>query len=239
MKDLNATAAKTKQKFWILRVHDLARKIKFQCVFCRKMEMKAETQAMADLPRLRLTPYTRPFYNTSCDYFGPYNVKIGRNKSTKHYGVIFTCLNTRAVHLELAVDYSTMEYIQLLRRFFAIIGYPHEMLSDNGSQLVGAEKELQLIIKDWDIQQLKDFCAYRGMKWRFTFPAAPHQNGCSVALVKGCKFALKKAIGDQVLTPFELYTCVLEVANLMNQRPIRRILNDPDDGSYLCPNDML
>ena len=52
------------------------------------------------------------------------------------------------------------------------------MLSDNGSQLVGAEKELQLMIKGWNIQQLKDFCADRGMKWRFTTPAAPHQNGC-------------------------------------------------------------
>ena len=153
--------------------------------------------------------------------------------------MIFTSLNTRAVHLELAVDYSTMEYIQLLRRFFVIRGYPHEMLSDNGSQLVGAEKELQLMIKGWNIQQLKDFCADRGMKWRFTTPAAPHQNGCSEALVKGCKFALKKAIGDQVLTPFELYTCLLEVSNLMNQRPTGRIPNDPDDGSYLCPNDML
>ena len=195
-----ATAAKTKQSR--IFVHDLAKKIKFQCVFCREMELKAETQVMADLPTLRLTPYTPPFYNTSCDYFGPYNAKIGRNKSTKHYGVIFTCLNTKAVHLELAVDYSTMEYIQLLRRFFAIRGYTQEMLSDNCSQLVGAEKELQLMIKDWDIQQLKDFCADRGMKWRFTTPATPHQNGCSEALVRGCKFALKKAIGDQVLTPF-------------------------------------
>ena len=32
---------------------------------------------------------------------------------------------------------------------------------------------------------------------------------------------------------------MLEVANLVNQRPIGRIPNDPDDGSYLCPNDML
>ena len=72
-------AAKTKQKFWILRVHDLTKKIKFQCVFCRETELKAETQVMADLPRLCLTPYTLPFYNTSCDNFGPDNVKIGRN----------------------------------------------------------------------------------------------------------------------------------------------------------------
>ena len=46
-------------------------------------------------------------------------------------------------------------------------------------------------------------------------------------------------IGEQVLTPFELYTCLLDIANLVNQRPTGRISNDPDDGAYLCPNDML
>ena len=57
--------------------------------------------------------------------------------------------------------------------------------------------------------------------------------------MKSTKIALKRAIGEQVLTPFEFYTRLLEVANLINQRPIGRIANDPDDGSYLCPNDML
>ena len=37
----------------------------------------------------------------------------------------------------------------------------------------------------------------------------------------------------------ELYTCLLEAANLVNQRPIGRIPNDPDDGAYICPNDIL
>ena len=70
-------------------------------------------------------------------------------------------------------------------------------------------------------------------------PSAPPQNGCSEAVVKTMKKALKKAIGDTVLTPFELYTCLTEVANLVNQRPIGRIPNDPEDGAYLCPNDIL
>ena len=233
------TAAKTRRRYWILKVHDLAKSVKYRCVFCREMEHQVESQLMADLPRHRLAPYTPPFYYTSCDYFGPYQVKLGRNKSTKHYGVIFTCLNTRAVHLEMAMDYSTMEYMQVLRRFFAIRGQPAFMMSDNGSQLVGAERELREMIRGWNIEQLRDFCAEKGMEWRFITPTAPHQNGCAEALVKSCKLALRKAIGQQTLTPFELYTCLLEVANLVNQRPIGRIPNDPDDGSYLCPNDML
>ena len=96
------TVAKTRQRYWILKAHKLAKTIKYRCVVCRKMEHKIETQIMADLPKQRLAPYTPPFYITSCDYFGPYQVKVGRNKTAKHYGVIFTCLNTRAVHLELA-----------------------------------------------------------------------------------------------------------------------------------------
>ena len=80
------------------------------------MAKECETQVMSELPQMRLAPYTPPFYTTSCDYFGPLTVKIGRGKRDKHYGVIFTCLNTRAVHLELATDLSTMEFLQVLRR---------------------------------------------------------------------------------------------------------------------------
>ncbi|XP_068709580.1 uncharacterized protein [Montipora foliosa] len=123
--------------------------------------------------------------------------------------------------------------------FFAIRGQPAMMLSDKGSQLVGAERELREIIGGWDVEQLKEFNAEKGMKWQFATPEAPHQNGCAESLVKSTKIALKRATGEQVLTPFEFYTCLLEVANLINQRPIGRIPNDPDDGSYLCPKHML
>ena len=34
-----------------------------------------------------------------------------------------------------------------------------------------------------------------------------------------------------MLSPFELYTYLFEVANLVNSRPIGRVPNDPDDGT--------
>ena len=139
----------------------------------------------------------------------------------------------------MAVDCSTMEFLQVLRRFFAIRGQPAVMISDNGSQFVGAERELGEMVQGLSREEIQDFCTEKGMHWKFTTPAAPHQNGCAESLVKTCKNALKRAIGSQVLTPFELYTVFLEVANLVNQRPIGRIPNDPDDGGYICPNDIL
>ena len=202
------------------------------------MAHKTETQLMADLPVLRLAPCTPPFYHTACDYFGPYTLKIGRNKTAKLYGVLFTCLNTRAVHLEMAVDCSTMEFLQVLRRFCAIRSQPSLMMTDNGTQFVGAEKELRQMVNGLNQLQIQEFCAEKGMHWKFTTPAAPHQNGCAEAVVKTCKNALRNAIGSQLLTPFELYTVFLEVANLVNQRPIGRVPNDPDDGGYISPNHM-
>ncbi|XP_014673726.1 PREDICTED: uncharacterized protein LOC106813985 [Priapulus caudatus] len=234
-----ATTAKTRRNYWILKGHKLAKTVKFRCTVCRAFDHKTETQEMAELPIERLAPHTPPFHHTACDYFGPFPVKVGRNKTAKHYEVLFTCLNTRAVHLELAVDCSSMEFIQVLRRFIAIRGQPVTILSDNGTQFVGAERELRSMVQGWSGDRLREFCAERGMEWKFITPGAPHQNGCAESLVKSCKYALKKAIGEQTLTPFELYTCLLEVANLVNQRPIGRIPTDPDDGSYLSPNDML
>ena len=156
--------AKVRKKFEIFRVHDLAKTVKFRCAPCREMEAREETQFMADLPRSHLEAFTPPFHFTACDYFGPYKVKISRNKTAKYYGVIFMCLNSKAVHLELAVDYSTMEFMKTLRRCFATRGQPAMMLSDNGSQLVGGEHKLREMIRGWDVEQLKGFNAEKGMK---------------------------------------------------------------------------
>lgn len=76
------------------------------------------------------------------------------------------------------------------------------MIGDNGSQFVGAGRELKEMIRGWDTEQLREFSAEQGVEWKFITPESPHQNGCAEALVKSCKLALKKAIGDQVLTPF-------------------------------------
>ena len=114
-----ATTAKTRSKFWILKANKLSKAMKFKFVFCHEREHerehKTKTQLMANLPALRLALYTPPFYMSACDYFGPYNVKISRNKTAKHYGVLFTCLNTRAVHLEMVVDLSTVEFLQVCK----------------------------------------------------------------------------------------------------------------------------
>ena len=82
-----ATVAKTRKRFWILQalpnLLDLAKTVKFRCVFCSEMQAMTESQVMADLRECRLAPFTPPFFYTSCDYFGLCHVKVGRNKTAK------------------------------------------------------------------------------------------------------------------------------------------------------------
>ena len=83
-----------------------------------------ESPFMGDLPKERVKIGEKPFSNTGVDYFGPYLVKKNRETRstkalTKYYGVIFTCLTTRAIHIELAGDLSTDSFLLALRRFIS------------------------------------------------------------------------------------------------------------------------
>lgn len=84
------------------------------------------------------------------------------------YGVIYNCLSTRAVHVDLAADYSTNKFLMVLRRFVSIRGYPSKLYSDNGPQLVAANEELTNIMKGWNQEELQQFGMMEGFKWEFT-----------------------------------------------------------------------
>ena len=60
---------------------------------------------MADLPEERITA-APPLTYCGVDLFGPFQIKQGR-KEVKRYGVLFTCLASRGVHIETADERTT------------------------------------------------------------------------------------------------------------------------------------
>lgn len=99
---------------------------------------------MAELPPARLAAFTTPFTFTGVDFFGPFYVKVGRSVAPR-YGVIFTCLTTRAIHLEVADSLDTSSCINAIRRFSACRGQPRQFFSDNGTNFHGADNELKSV----------------------------------------------------------------------------------------------
>ena len=72
---------------------------------------------MADLPTDRITDES-PFTNCGVDMFGPFLIKE-ETKELKRYGALFTCLSSRAVHIECTCSLETDSFIQALHRFVA------------------------------------------------------------------------------------------------------------------------
>ena len=152
------------QRYWAAGVNSTSRTVISRCVPCRKQRGKTCSQKMADLPADRVTPDDPPFTKVGMDYFGPFEVKRGRSL-LKRYGVVFTCLTTRAVHLEMASSLDTDSCINAIRRFVARRGQVAEIRSDNGTNLVGAEKELRREIQSWNLQKINDTLLRRSIIW--------------------------------------------------------------------------
>lgn len=126
--------------FWVVGLSTTASSIIHNCTTCRRLRRPMETQKMADLPADRVE-VAAPFTHSGCDVFGPFQVRDGR-KHCKRYGLLFTCLASRAVHIEVLEDLSTDCFIQSLRCFTALRGNLSTLRCDNGTNFVGAHNEL-------------------------------------------------------------------------------------------------
>ncbi|XP_063591692.1 uncharacterized protein LOC134768817 [Penaeus indicus] len=239
---VDVTLSKLQTKFWVPSARKVIRAVKRKCVTCRRLDYKVEGQCMGQVATERITPCPA-FYHTATDIFGPFQIRDNVKKRTtgKAYGVIFNCMVTRAVYIDVVDGYDTHSFLKTFRRFTAVHGYPATVHSDLGSQLVSASKELQIAINNWNMSDISEFGTKGGLKWIFNRSAdAAWQNGVSESLIKSVKRSLAMIIGSTLMTYSGLQTIFFEIANLMNERPIGlKPGMDLELGTYLCPNDLL
>ena len=120
---------------------------------------------MSDLPLTRIDMAKRVYSNTVIDFFGPFLV-YERRKTVKRWRVIFTCLMTHAIHLEIACKLTTDSCLKAIMRFLCQYSYPTTSIySDNGTNFRGSDKSLKTIMKTLDHTQVKNSLRRRGIKW--------------------------------------------------------------------------
>ena len=166
---------------------------------------------MADLPIERLGYKQLLFSNTGVDYFGPFLVPI-RRSTEKKWGFLFTCLNTRAVHIEVVPSLDTSSCVMGVERFIARRGTPTTIMSDNGTNFVGAQKELLACVESWNKLAPAVF-VQKGIKWKFNPPSAPHHGVSWERLVRSVKRVLYDILGNRRVTGEILRTtlCLVEL----------------------------
>ena len=125
--------------YWIVVASVAVASAISKCVTCRKLRDTVQEQRMAELPEDRVDP-APPVANCAVDYFGPFIIKEGR-KELQRYGILFTCMASRAVHIEVADTLETDSFMSALRRFVCRRGPIRQLRGDQGTNFVGAKTE--------------------------------------------------------------------------------------------------
>ena len=232
----------SRRRFWIIGVRQMAKHLTAKCVTCKKLRRKPLEQLMGQLPKLRVAVGFPVFSNMSIDMFGPLQIRVGRKTLKEAHAIIFTCMTTRAVHLELVTDRSTDTFLMALRRFTSLRGNPNNCWSDRGTNFIGAQHYLKETTQEWDIPKIQSAvseefsCTFH---WNWNVPRASHQNGVVESLIKSVRRALEVSFKTQVLTEEQWRTCLAQVTCLVNQRPLYPSSNRIWEGPPVTPNDLL
>ncbi|XP_062710760.1 uncharacterized protein LOC134288863 [Aedes albopictus] len=227
-----------RQEFHIPKMRACVGKVARNCMFCRLRKAIPRLPPMAPLPKVRLTPFVRPFSFVGLDYFGPVLVKVGRSNA-KRWIALFTCLSIRAVHMEVVHSMSTESCIQAIRRFVSRRGSPIEIFTDNGTNFHGANNQLKKEIEERN-QRLASVFTNSNTRWSFNPPGTPHMGGVWERMVRSVKVAIKSTLDESRKPDDEtLETVIIEAEGMINTRPLTYIPLESADQEALTPNHFL
>lgn len=101
----------------------------------------------------------------------------GGTVNQKRWALMFTCLASRAVHLEAIEDLSTASLINALRRFIAIRDPVIQFRSDRGTHFIGAVHELNIPSNLVENPASKRYLEENKINWVFNPPHASQFGG--------------------------------------------------------------
>ena len=227
----------TRRQFWIIKGLSSIRYYTRRCNACIIRRAHPLRQLMADLPAFRMAFNKKPFANTGCDYFGPILYKEGRSEK-KAWGLLFTCLTIRAIHVEIVTSLDLSSFILAFSRFIDLRGPVRSLYSDNGSTFKAAAHVLPELLQS---QGLQSFFRQKELTWEFIPPYSPSQGGAWESLIKVFKQTLLKTVNLTHRRPtlVELQTYISNTTRLVNDRPLTSQSDDPRDYNTISPSSLL
>ena len=235
------TLWRTRHKAWIVRGRRPAEKIAKECVKCKARYAKKCEQKIGDIVPERMA-YGRPTFScVSLDFTGPTLVKpVGKARAqVKTWTIVFVCMTTGALHLELVDSYGTEAFLLAWEAFVSLRGRPSRVVSDQGSQLILAQSLVSVNKEEspdaWGWDEIIKATGRKGTEWTLVEPGCQWRNGLAESRVKILKQTLDHLLVSTLVNSkptlhfTELRVLLLRIANIVNDRPIGvRNINNED-----------
>ena len=221
--------------FRVISPYQTIKTIIHPCPVCRKFNsLSYNYPRMTELPKHRVN-MVRPFCHLGVDYTGHIYCKEG-DKEVKMYILLFTCMNVRAIHIELIPEMSTNHFVLAMVRFCNEYGIPSTIYSDNAKSFISGVHVLEQVFTSaefkenfgiYDIQHIKIplYSPWVGSTWE--------------RLIKTVKDCLKKTIGRAILNYFRLVTVLSDIQQAINIRPLTYRCAANGSLEVLTPNHFL
>ena len=194
---VGATASLLSGDFHVSR--NEVKRIVGACQKCRRYRAKPFAPPEAPLIAWRRN-LSRCFSVSGLDFFGPI---YPNGEKKKAYVLIFTCYQSRAIHLEFVQSQTTEDTALALRRFLALRGRPAQIVSDNARTFVTLARYLSGTVK-----------------WVFIADRSAWWGGVWERMVGITKRALLTTVHNLRLSNENLSTVLYELALYINLRPL-------------------
>ena len=220
--------------YWVPQARQSVKTVISNCVICKKYNgIPFKYPKITNLPKDRVN-FFRPFEHVGVDYTGHYFVKDG-DTVKKMYILIYTCLNIRAIHLDLVPDMSASTFLLSFQRFSNLYGICSSLYSDNarsfkkGGDVLHDSLTSSLFTEHLRKNNIKHipiplYAAWVGSTWE--------------RLIRVIKSCLNKTIGRSTLSYFELLTSLSTIKNVVNSRPLT-YRSSNNDFDVISPNSFL
>lgn len=231
------TLAHLRERYFIIKGRKTVKSVLKNCVICKKFNSSPGRQDIAPLPKDRIVE-SPPFETCAVDFAGPIYVKT-KTDLEKAYIVLFTCAVTRAVHLELASDLSTSNFLLAFKRFISRRGLCKTIYSDNAKTFVKADNLLNHIWNRISKTEILQYFTQNNIVWKFIVPRASWWGGFWERMVRSVKTPLKKVLGRSCLTFEEIQTTLTEIEAVINGRPLTYVYEEGEEPMPLTPSHFL
>lgn len=204
--------------YWIPKARQCVKKTISMCMVCKKFNsFSFQYPKFTNMPKHHMN-LVKPYMHVGLDYTGHIWVsETTTSKMTKMYILIFTCLNVRAIHLELIPDMSSCNFLLAYQRFCNLYTTPSYIYSDNAKTFINSGDILRdALVSEEFIENLRAcntqhvriplYSAWVGAAWE--------------RLIRTVKSCLHKVVGRAKLNYFQLLTTLSNIQNAINSRPL-------------------